>query len=162
MSRFTYTADRSGAILSFGPGEWGASRSATSILECISNETLKALWLSLIHKALEVGSLQVECACDDAQTRRRIRIDVVRTGEFAVEITSTLLEEIVRPPEVAAQLGSLLPLMTVCSWCNRVRGVRDWIAPEVALSEGEHERSPGGATHGICPECLAELLKAAG
>jgi hypothetical protein len=50
---------------------------------------------------------------------------------------------------------SALPLPIVCAWCERVRtGAGRW-EDDVA------DREPAEATHGICPECLAEQTRAA-
>ena len=46
--------------------------------------------------------------------------------------------------------------IVVCAWCERVRiGADRW---EPTPSE---DRDPDGATHGICPDCLAEEQRAA-
>ena len=51
---------------------------------------------------------------------------------------------------------SSLPLPIVCAWCDRVRtsGGR-W--EEAGLADREAVE----ATHGICPDCLAEQTRAA-
>jgi hypothetical protein len=47
-------------------------------------------------------------------------------------------------------------LPIVCAWCERVRtGAGRWEDTGVA------DREPAAATHGICPECLAEETRAA-
>jgi hypothetical protein len=46
-------------------------------------------------------------------------------------------------------------LPIVCAWCDRIRTAGgDWV---------ERETDPGAAeaTHGICPDCLAEVQRAA-
>jgi len=51
---------------------------------------------------------------------------------------------------------SALTLPIVCAWCERVRtGAGRW--EETGLAG----REPAEATHGICPECLAEETRAA-
>ena len=48
------------------------------------------------------------------------------------------------------------PLPIVCAWCERIRtGAGRW------EDSGFANREPAGATHGICPECLAEETRAA-
>jgi hypothetical protein len=48
------------------------------------------------------------------------------------------------------------PLPIVCAWCERVRTASGrWEDTGVA------DREPEGATHGICPDCLAEETRAA-
>jgi hypothetical protein len=47
-------------------------------------------------------------------------------------------------------------LPIVCAWCERVRtGAGRWEEPDAA------EGDPDEATHGICPDCLAEEERAA-
>jgi hypothetical protein len=49
---------------------------------------------------------------------------------------------------------ALLPI--VCAWCERVRtSAGRWEDVD------EPRKSPAAATHGICPECLAEQTRAA-
>jgi hypothetical protein len=49
---------------------------------------------------------------------------------------------------------ALLPF--VCAWCERVRtSAGRWEEIEVSPAD------PPAATHGICPECLAEETRAA-
>lgn len=48
------------------------------------------------------------------------------------------------------------PVAFVCAWCERVRTrAGRWEEVDVALAD------PAAATHGICPECLAEETRAA-
>ena len=50
---------------------------------------------------------------------------------------------------------SAVPLPIVCAWCERVRaGSGRWEAADFA------DREPAEATHGICPECLAQETRA--
>ena len=49
---------------------------------------------------------------------------------------------------------SATPLPIVCAWCERVRtSTGRWEENEAAKLE------PAEATHGICPDCLAEEQK---
>jgi hypothetical protein len=49
------------------------------------------------------------------------------------------------------------PLPFVCAWCARVRSdAGRWEDRDAT------ELAPVEATHGICPECLAEQTRAAG
>ena len=51
---------------------------------------------------------------------------------------------------------SAVSLPIVCAWCERVRtGAGRWEDAAIA------DRELAGATHGICPECLAEETRAA-
>lgn len=51
---------------------------------------------------------------------------------------------------------SAVPLPFVCAWCDRVRtSAGGWEEADVSFPD------PAAATHGICPECLAEETRAA-
>jgi len=51
---------------------------------------------------------------------------------------------------------SAVSLPIVCAWCERVRtGAGRWEDAGIA------DPKPAEATHGICPECLAEETRAA-
>jgi len=48
------------------------------------------------------------------------------------------------------------PLPIVCAWCERVRTrAGGWEDATAA------DQEPSGATHGICPDCLAEETRTA-
>jgi hypothetical protein len=53
--------------------------------------------------------------------------------------------------------------LTVCGWCKRVRDGARWLDIERVLAQ--LELSDGrelSLTHGICPSCLARVLKDSG
>ena len=51
---------------------------------------------------------------------------------------------------------NVVALPIVCAWCERVRtGAGCWEEADLT------DREPAEATHGICPECLAEETRAA-
>ena len=51
---------------------------------------------------------------------------------------------------------STVTLPIVCAWCERVRtSAGRWEETDIA------HRETGEATHGICPECLAQETRAA-
>ena len=51
---------------------------------------------------------------------------------------------------------STVALPIVCAWCERVRtSAGRWEETDIA------HREAGEATHGICPECLAQETRAA-
>lgn len=51
---------------------------------------------------------------------------------------------------------STVTLPIVCAWCQRVRtSAGRWEETDIA------HREAGEATHGICPECLAQETRAA-
>ena len=51
---------------------------------------------------------------------------------------------------------STVPLPFVCAWCERVRTSEGrWEEVDVSLPV------PEAATHGICPQCLADETRAA-
>ena len=51
---------------------------------------------------------------------------------------------------------STVTLPIVCAWCERVRtSAGRWEETDIA------HREAGEATHGICPECLAQETRAA-
>jgi hypothetical protein len=68
-----------------------------------------------------------------------------------------------RPPQSLPLLGSSSGSMlggavwlTVCAWCKRVKTQGGWADGETAVADGADH-----VTHGICPPCLAAVMRQA-
>jgi hypothetical protein len=53
------------------------------------------------------------------------------------------------------QLRPAEELTVHCAWCNRIKRGEEWVFEE--LRAVRSRRRGGGATHGICPDCLARV-----
>lgn len=61
-----------------------------------------------------------------------------------------------RTLDMMAHIRQLAGLLPICSYCKRVRSDRDyWQSVESYLAE----RTDVNLSHGVCPECLAKVLK---
>ena len=83
-------------------------------------------------------------------------ITPLRPEEFAMEASAVALLGIlvaIATWRLFRRLAYLESLLVICSWCRRVRFDQRWMS----LEEYLHERGERRASHGMCPECLAEF-----
>lgn len=52
--------------------------------------------------------------------------------------------------EAQAELAQLRELLSMCSWCKRIRDQDEWVTPEQFLAE----RGDRHLSHGLCPSCI--------
>ena len=120
-------------------------------------------------------ALSFEFSCDSPTLARRMRLCISTVQEGAAPagflFQSLLLEERTRPPvslfdarviAAAFQATGDLPLLTMCSYCQRVAdevegGRREWIAAETYYRHGGS--SAVRISHGICPRCMKERVE---
>jgi hypothetical protein len=58
--------------------------------------------------------------------------------------------------QAQAELAELRQLLSMCSWCRRIRDQDEWVTPEQYLAERGDRR----LSHGLCPSCLQENFPA--
>lgn len=58
--------------------------------------------------------------------------------------------------EAQAELAQLRQLLSMCSWCRRIRDQDEWVTPEQYLAERGDRR----LSHGLCPSCLQKNFPA--
>ena len=100
--------------------------------------------------------------CDTPDLRRLMRMQIEAGPNDEVCFISSVIRQQARAHvallEPAAAIG--LDLVSMCSWCKRVRAGDDWLEVEPALERlGIESQDPmPGVSHGICPRCKAELV----
>ena len=105
--------------------------------------------------------------CDGPDCRRFMRLTVSPLADDALELVSELLREEPRAP--VAMLGSEVErsaeLLSMCSWCKRVRLPAGWVEVEIAVETlGLFGDAPmPRISHGMCGECrraMSSLVEA--
>ena len=78
----------------------------------------------------------------------------IRVGKRVLELQIALRERITLAEVALGEVGQLRGLLPICSYCRKVRDDKEyWHNIEVYLTE--HVKTK--FTHGICPECAAQL-----
>lgn len=172
---FHYTIDRDELVrwvsdewLAFGAANGWERLDADAVLghpvwEFIAGREVQLLYRALFAKARERGAeIRVPFRCDAPSLRRWMRLTIVPHPDGSLELVGTVLRE--EPRAHVALLDDGVPrtdeLITACSWCRRLHRPPDrWIEVEEAVRElGLFEQTElPGITHGICPDCLAEI-----
>jgi hypothetical protein len=100
--------------------------------------------------------------CDTPTLRRLMRMHMEARLDGSVCFTSSVIRQQSRTrvalldPDAAVGLD----LVSMCSWCKRVRAGDDWLEVEPALDKlgiDPHDPMPG-VSHGICQRCKSELM----
>jgi hypothetical protein len=127
----------------------------------ISDATTAEIWMLLLGKARIGYSVSINIRCDAPDRRRTLRL-LLSKDEDLTCVTSTLVQEELRPP--VALLDDNRPtseeMLPVCSWCKKVQlPANTWVEVEIAINQlglFESDRAPA-VTHSICPSCLESL-----
>lgn len=106
------------------------------------------------------GPIQFGFRCDSDTERRFLRMNIARSNDLRVEFTVTPIALQTRPAislldEDAEHLDQMV---TVCSWCKRVRCADGtWLDIEDAmpLVRPFSSNKVPHITHGMCADCLA-------
>ena len=78
----------------------------------------------------------------------------VRVGERIVTLQRTLGQRVRALEDALQQVKRLQGLLPICAWCKKVRNDQNyWQGVDVYIAE----RSDARFTHGICPDCRAQV-----
>lgn len=116
---------------------------------------------SRVRRTGEAARFQFRC--DSPSLIRKMNMTVATHGLGGLSVETTAVEMIHRPPvetpEVRADRSS--SLLTTCAWCLRVDVGSEWVELEAAHRMATESREFGmkEVTHGICPDCLPNVLK---
>jgi hypothetical protein len=134
------------------------------LAEFISDPETRHIVDSLVRRAGESGrTLQVSFRCDAPHERRRLQMTVTPLEDGGTEFRTRPQRLDLRPdsPLLNRQTSRTGDLLTMCSWCNRVRVGGNWDEIEVAVDRLALLEAPAlpGLTHGICEECSDQLMR---
>lgn len=134
------------------------------LADFISDVETRHIVNTLVRRAGETRrGLQVSLRCDGPDERRRLQMTVMplpdggtefrtRPHWLGVRETMPLLDR--RTPRTGQ-------ILTMCSWCNRVKVGSGWDEVEVAVDRLALLEAPAlpALTHGICQDCSDQLLR---
>jgi hypothetical protein len=194
MQGICYVADLDYAIIAVGKRHWnsfaransgehlldGAGVVGRSLLSFISGDGVRQTWARAFD-AVRSGkrrAVQIMTRCDSPGVRRELAVTVTpvhAAGQIAqILVQSLALSEQARPRmglydfmalNAQAAAGSGLPILGMCSYCQRVRhpagsadGEGVWVTAEDYCHRGGH--ASVRISHGICPSCIDQAEEA--
>ena len=171
-----YRIDGSGC-LAYVSGAWNAFAAAngaphllsSSVLgrplrEFISDPETRHIVEALVRRATDTRTtVRVSLRCDAPHERRRLQMMVIPLHDGVVEFRTRphILESRAAVPMLDRTTSRTAELLTMCSWCNRVRVEGGWHEVEEAVDRLGLFEAPAlpGLTHGICRDCADDVMK---
>jgi len=148
------------AVENDAPELLGAAALGRPMADFIAGPETRHIYERILARAREGIHMTLPFRCDSPTERRHMSLTVAELGQDEVEFRSRLVA--VEPRDSVAVLEPDRPrseqLLTLCSWCNRGRVGDRWaeieeVVAELRLFEAEVPR----LTHGMCPQCVAEV-----
>ncbi len=133
----------------------------TGVEICSLARSLDAVYIILLTARTLAGdiSLGLESGADDYITKPFTPLELrarLRVGERVVGLQSNLAKKIREFDASAESESGKKPLVTVCSYCKRIRDEENsWQKLETYMSA----LLEGRVTHGICPECYEKTIR---
>jgi hypothetical protein len=172
----SYTIDAEGRIAAI-EGAWdefaeangapqlsGRNVIGTRLLDHVVGLEAREVTSLLVWRARSGHHLSVAFRCDAPARRRFLRLDLTPLPGDSVLCSTTLLSEEDRPaqPLLDPRVPRSGDLVTVCSWCRRVRAGERWVEIEEAVQAMGLLLEPQlpAITHAICPRCGEDLRRA--
>lgn len=132
-----------------------------SLWEFIDGLTTQQIYRQIVKRSRAGNAVGFPLRCDAPDRRRLLRMEVRAADGGAVEFRSRVLSE--EPRAALSLLDRRLPrtddLITVCSWCEKVRVEGRWVDVEDAIEAlGLFQQDDLPAlTHGICATCSESM-----
>jgi hypothetical protein len=171
-----YRIDAAGR-LTYVSGTWDTFAAANDAPELISSsilgrplrdfiadpETRHLLDVLVRRAAAAREEIRVPFRCDAPAERRQLQMIVAPLADGGVEFRThpQRLEGRAAARLLDRQSARTGELLTMCSWCNRVRVDEGWHEVEVAVDRLGLFEAPAlpGLTHGICRDCADDLTQ---
>ncbi len=133
-----------------------------SLWDHITGTDLRELYETVLRSVSESGeSIRFPFRCDSPSLRRFLELEISSSGKGWKFISRTLSVEEREPVEL---LDPTVPrgdeLVTLCSWCKKIKTPKGWFPVEEGLSELRpfDSRQMPAISHGMCDECLANYM----
>jgi DNA-binding response OmpR family regulator len=101
----------------------------------------------------------IEAGANDYLTKPFDRDELrvrVRVGERMIELQMSLAERVRELETALAKVNQLQGMLPICSYCKKIRDDQNyWQKVENYITE----HSEAQFSHGICPDCYAEVVK---
>jgi hypothetical protein len=187
MAGIAYLTDVNGKIMNLGRQNWNAFASANNgedllngesvlgrpVFDCVSGDEVRGCYQRCFDAILgeRLEFIRVMSRCDSPTARRQLWI-TMRPVQGRRRVSGLLVQVVVvseemRPPVdlfdfpalgVAATRQPMLPLLSMCSYCQNVRfppgsdeEEGEWMTAEDYYRRGGH--SAVRISHGLCPDC---------
>lgn len=139
-----------------------------SLWEFITDRTTVHLYRLLLARCRTGGRITVPFRCDAPHRRRFMELELIPGEDDAIDLRSRLVAQEERPlvallrAEGGASPEPDATPVVMCGWCKRLPVGERWVEVEEAVEELKLFSKQGIAlSHGICPECEAEVLSRA-
>lgn len=132
-----------------------------SLWDFIDGLTTQQIYRQIVKRSRAGNAVGYPLRCDAPDRRRLLQMDVRATDDGCVEFRSRILSE--EPRQALSLLDRRFPrtgdLITVCSWCEKVRVDGRWVDVEDAIEElGLFQQALLPAlTHGMCQACSESM-----
>jgi len=149
------------AVENYTPELRGAAALGRPMTDFIAGPETRYVYDRLLARARAGVQMTLPFRCDSPSERRYMSMAVAAMSSDEVEFRSHLVEA--QPRDSVGVLERDRPrsesLLTLCSWCNRGLIGDRWaeieeVVAELRLFDAEVPR----LTHGLCPDCQAQLL----
>lgn len=130
----------------------------------IADPGTRGIYKGLVERVLAAGDrVRFAYRCDAPDRRRFMRMSMERVGPGLVRFRSRILREEPRPaqPILAPDIPRSADLVRMCGWCKKIElAGRGWLEVEDYVRDPEVWSEPPlpRVSHGMCPECQAEML----
>jgi len=134
-----------------------------SLWDFIDGLTTQQIYRQIVKRSRAGNAVDYPLRCDAPDRRRLLQMDVRPADGGAVEFRSRIVSE--EPRQALSLLDRRFPrtgdLITVCSWCEKVRVGGRWVEVEDAIAAlGLFQQGELPAlTHGICRDCSESMNK---
>ena len=130
----------------------------------IANREVRQLYWELLSKVRsERRAMEVPYRCDSPTCRRYLSLAITPLASGGVVFVSRTIREEPRPAMRLLERSDRPrgELLSMCSWCKKVKTPAGWTDVEQAVVELEllTEEHPRPITHGMCPDCFETLMK---
>jgi hypothetical protein len=132
------------------------------LLRFVTDKETRHLYQVILEKVREtLRTMVIPFRCDGPEVRRFMELEISPKPEAKVRFEGRILREEHRKsvPLFETSIVCSDELVNVCSWCKRVDVSGDWLEVEVAITRMKlfHTTHLPQITHGICPECNAQI-----
>ncbi len=129
----------------------------------IADETVQEIYRLMLSRARAGFLVRFSYRCDSPSFRRTFTMTVSLRKSGWVQFASLLTAEEARPPVVLLEgVPRDQRMITVCSWCQRVRLTDGtWVPVEEAVERMQYLQAASfpRVTHGICLTCMTGVLE---
>lgn len=133
-----------------------------SLWDHITGRDLRELYETVLKNVSDSGeSIRYPFRCDSPSLRRFLELEISFSERGWKFVSRTLSVEEREPVEL---LDPSLPrgdeIVTLCSWCKKIKTPKGWLPVEQGLTELRpfDSRQMPAISHGMCDECLDNYM----